>query len=164
MKNLLAKKQDTLRSIFGGIGTLLLFRSELDLYAFVGLFMLLGIVAKNGIMMVDFAKQNREKGKNMYDSIYEASIVRFRPILMTGLAAIMGALPIALGIGADGAGRRPLGLMVVGGLIFSQIITLYVTPGIYLYVEAFQEKFLDKFELTRSDAVRKELDEKSTKQ
>ena len=143
---------------FGGIGTLLLFNYELDLYAYVGLFMLLGIIAKNGIMMVDFAKQNREKGENKFNSIYNACLVRFRPILMTGLAAIMGALPIALGIGADGESRRPLGLVIVGGLTFAQIITLFVTPGIYLYMESFQENFLDKFELARSDAARKKLE------
>ncbi len=147
---------------FGGIGTLLIFGSQLDLYAYVGLFMLLGIIAKNGIMMVDFAKQNREKGENKFDSIYDACLVRFRPILMTGLAAIMGALPIALGIGADGESRRPLGLVIVGGLTFAQIITLFVTPGIYLYMESFQEKFLDKFELTMSDAARKEMESKKS--
>ncbi len=139
---------------FGGIGTLLLFNSELDLYAYVGLFMLLGIIAKNGIMMVDFAKQNRDKGEDMYNSIYDSCLVRFRPILMTGVAAIMGALPIAIGVGADGSSRVSLGLVIVGGLIFSQIITLFVTPGIYLYMEIFQEKVLDKFEISRSDAAR----------
>ena len=143
---------------FGGIGTLLLFNSELNLYAYVGLFMLLGIVAKNGIMMIDFAKQNLESGKNSFDAIYDACLVRFRPILMTGVAAIMGAMPIAIGIGADGESRRSLGLVIVGGLVFAQIITLFVTPGIYLYMEAFQERFLDKFEFTRSDAARKKLD------
>ena len=140
----------------GGLATLFIFRSELSLYAYVGIFMLLGIVAKNGIMMVDFAIQNLDKGAaNDLDAIYEASIVRFRPILMTGLAAIMGALPIALGYGADGSSRQPLGLVVVGGLIFSQIVTLFVTPGLFLYMQKFQERYLDKFELTRSDAARK---------
>lgn len=140
----------------GGLATLFIFRSELSLYAYVGIFMLLGIVAKNGIMMVDFAVQNLDKG-NMtdFDAIHQASIVRFRPILMTGLAAIMGAMPIALGYGADGASRQPLGLVVVGGLIFSQVVTLFVTPGLFLYMQKFQEKYLDKFELTRSDAARK---------
>ncbi len=90
-----------------------------------------------------------------FDAIYEACLVRFRPITMTGLAAIMGAVPIALGFGADGASRRPLGLIVVGGLIFSQVITLYVTPGLFLYMQKFQSKVLDKFELTRSEAARK---------
>lgn len=145
---------------FGGLGTLLLFRSELSLYADVGMFMLLGIVAKNGIMMVDFANQMMEvQGKNSHDAIYEACLIRFRPILMTGLAAIMGAMPIAIGLGADGASRRPLGLVVVGGLLFSQVITLFVTPGIYLYMEWVQEKFLDRFELSRSEAARKRMAE-----
>lgn len=144
---------------FGGLFTLLLFGSELSLYAYIGLFMLLGIVAKNGIMIVDFANENLRKG-NMSDleAIYQASIVRFRPILMTGLAAIMGALPVALGYGADGASRRPLGLIVVGGLIFSQVVTLFITPGLFLYAQKFQEKYLDKFELTRSDAAREAME------
>jgi HAE1 family hydrophobic/amphiphilic exporter-1 len=141
---------------FGGLATLYVFRSELSLYAYVGIFMLLGIVAKNGIMMVDFANENLLKGNTTdFDAIYNACLVRFRPILMTGLAAIMGAMPIALGYGADGASRKPLGLIVVGGLIFSQIITLFVTPGIFLYMQKFQVKYLDKFEMTRSDAARK---------
>ena len=143
---------------FGGLLTLFLFRSELSLYGYVGMFMLLGIVAKNGIMMVDFANANLQKGVSDFDAIYEACIVRFRPILMTGLAAIMGAVPIALGFGADGESRRPLGLIVVGGLIFSQIITLFVTPGLFLYMQKFQFKFLDKFELTRSEAARKAME------
>jgi HAE1 family hydrophobic/amphiphilic exporter-1 len=143
---------------FGGLLTLFLFRSELSLYGYVGMFMLLGIVAKNGIMMVDFANANLQKGVSDFDAIYEACIVRFRPILMTGLAAIMGAVPIALGFGADGESRRPLGLIVVGGLIFSQIITLFVTPGLFLYMQKFQSKFLDKFELTRSEAARKAME------
>lgn len=145
---------------FGGLLTLLFFGSELSLYGYVGMFMLLGIVAKNGIMMVDFANQNLQKGNmSNFDAIYGACIVRFRPILMTGLAAIMGAVPIALGYGADGASRRPLGLIVVGGLIFSQVITLFVTPGIFLYMQKFQERFLDKFELTRSEAARAKVEE-----
>lgn len=141
---------------FGGLLTLLLFGSELSLYAYVGVFMLLGIVAKNGIMMVDFAQQNLEKGASDFDAIHQASIVRFRPILMTGLAAIMGAVPIALGYGADGESRRPLGLIVVGGLIFSQVVTLYVTPGLFLYMQKFQRRYLDKYELTRSTGKKTE--------
>lgn len=150
---------------FGGLLTLYLFRSELSLYAYVGLFMLLGIVAKNGIMMVDFANANlQKKGTTDFEAIYEACLVRFRPITMTGLAAIMGAVPIALGFGADGSSRRPLGLIVVGGLIFSQVITLYVTPGLFLYLQKFQTKFLDRFELTRSEAARKALEERAEKE
>jgi len=145
---------------FGGLGTLIIFNGELNLYAYVGLFMLLGIIAKNGIMMVDFASQNREKGEKMLSAIYNACLVRFRPILMTGLAAIMGALPIALGIGADGSSRQSLGLVIVGGLVFAQIITLFVTPGIYLYMEMVQEKFLDRFELSRSPSASKALESK----
>lgn len=146
---------------FGGLATLWLFGSELSLYAYVGVFMLLGIVAKNGIMMVDFANENLVKNNmNNFDAIYNACLVRFRPILMTGLAAIMGAMPIAMGYGADGASRKPLGLIVVGGLIFSQVVTLFVTPGIFLYMQKFQERFLDKFELTRSDAARKAIEGK----
>lgn len=141
---------------FGGLATLYFFRSELSLYAYVGIFMLLGIVAKNGIMMVDFALQNlKEENTSDFEAIHKAAIVRFRPILMTGLAAIMGAMPIALGFGADGASRRPLGLIVVGGLIFSQVVTLFITPGIFLYLQEIQAKYLDKFELFRSEAARK---------
>lgn len=143
---------------FGGLATLLIFRSELSLYAYIGTFMLLGIVSKNGIMMVDFAKQNMEEGNNSFDAIYNACLIRFRPILMTGLSTIMGALPIALGFGADGASRRPLGLIIVGGLAFAQVITLFVTPGFYLYMQNFQEKVLDRFELTRSITARKDKD------
>jgi HAE1 family hydrophobic/amphiphilic exporter-1 len=141
---------------FGGLATLFIFGSELSLYAYIGLFMLLGIVAKNGIMMVDFANENIEKGMSNFDAMLQASIVRFRPITMTGLAAIAGAMPIALGYGADGASRKPLGLIVVGGMIFSQVITLFVTPGIFLYMQKFQEKYLNRFELTRAGSARKQ--------
>lgn len=145
---------------FGGLGTLLLFNSELSLYAYIGMFMLLGIVAKNGIMIVDFAnKIMTEEGKESFEAIHSACLIRFRPILMTGLAAIMGAVPLAIGIGADSSSRRPLGLIIVGGLLFAQLITLYVTPGIFLYMEKVQEKCLDRFEMTRSEAARKRMSE-----
>ena len=141
---------------FGGLLTLLLFRSELSMYAYIGIFMLLGIVSKNGIIMVDFAKQNMDEGaKSSTEAIYNACLVRFRPILMTGASTIMGAMPIALGYGADGASRRPLGLIIVGGLLFAQVVTLFVTPGIYLYMESFQQKYLDRWELSRSTSARK---------
>jgi hydrophobic/amphiphilic exporter-1 (mainly G- bacteria), HAE1 family len=131
-------------AMVGGLLTLYLFHSQASLYAFIGLFMLMGIVKKNGIMIVDFAIQRVAKGETAEQSIHDASIDRFRPILMTTLAAIMGAVPIALGFGADGSSRRPLGLVIVGGLVVSQLITLYVTPVIYLYMELFQEKVLNR--------------------
>ena len=137
-------------ALVGGLATLWLFHEEASLYAFVGMFMLMGIVKKNGIMVVDFALQRIDQGLSAEDAIHEASIDRFRPIIMTTLAAIMGAIPIALGFGADGASRRPLGLVVVGGLLVSQFITLYVTPVIYLYLEDFQEKVLDRTSFFRS--------------
>jgi hydrophobic/amphiphilic exporter-1 (mainly G- bacteria), HAE1 family len=117
---------------------------EASLYAYIGMFMLMGIVKKNGIMIVDFAVQRVAAGETAERSIHDASMDRFRPIMMTTLAALMGAVPIALGWGADGASRRPLGLVIIGGLIVSQLITLYVTPAIYLYMELFQEKVLNR--------------------
>ncbi|MFC1643758.1 efflux RND transporter permease subunit [Candidatus Omnitrophota bacterium] len=144
---------------FGGLATLLLFKADLSLYAYIGMFMLLGIVSKNGILMVDFAKQKLEEGMNGFDAIYAACHDRFRPILMTGASTIIGATPIAMGYGADGSSRQPLGLIVVGGLAFAMVLTLFVTPGIFLYMQDFQEKFLDRFELSRSITKRKSLEE-----
>jgi hydrophobic/amphiphilic exporter-1 (mainly G- bacteria), HAE1 family len=110
----------------------------------------MGIVKKNGIMIIDFALQRVGHGESAVKAIHDASMDRFRPILMTTLAAVFGALPIALGYGADGASRRPLGLVIVGGLIVSQFITLFITPVIYLYFEDFQEKVLDRTSFFRS--------------
>jgi len=128
-------------AIFGGFLTLFVFGSQLSLYAYIGVFVLLGLITKNGILMVDFALQRKAEGMNSYDAIHSACIVRFRPILMTGMCAILGTMPIALGYGADASSRIPLGLVVVGGMIFAQIITLFVTPGIYLYMEKIQDRF-----------------------
>jgi len=131
-------------ALVGGLLTLFVFGAEASLYAFVGMFMLMGIVKKNGIMIVDFARARVDAGEAADKAIHDASMDRFRPILMTTLAAVFGALPIALGYGADGSSRRPLGLVVVGGLVISQFITLFITPVIYLYLEQFQEKVLDR--------------------
>jgi HAE1 family hydrophobic/amphiphilic exporter-1 len=141
-------------ALVGGLLTLWIFNAEASLYAFIGMFMLMGIVKKNGIMIVDFAQQRVEQGIPDMQAIHDASMERFRPIMMTTLAALMGALPIALGFGADGASRRPLGLVVVGGLIISQFITLYVTPAIYLSLEEFQEKVLNRTSFFRSTRTR----------
>jgi len=137
-------------ALLGGLATLALFHEEASLYAYIGMFMLMGIVKKNGIMIVDFAEQRVHQGIPDDRAIHDASMARFRPIMMTTMAALLGALPIALGYGADGSSRRPLGLVVVGGLIVSQFITLFVTPAIYLYLEDFQEKVLDRVPFLRS--------------
>jgi hydrophobic/amphiphilic exporter-1 (mainly G- bacteria), HAE1 family len=126
---------------FGTLLTLLVFGVELNVYSFIGIILLVGIVKKNGIMMVDFAIEAQRQGViKPADAIYQACLVRFRPIMMTTMAALMGTLPIALGFGAGSESRRPLGIAVMGGLVFSQILTLYLTPVFYIYMESWRER------------------------
>ncbi|MEH1940400.1 MAG: efflux RND transporter permease subunit [Nostoc sp.] len=126
---------------FGALLTLLIFQVDLNLYSFIGIILLVGIVKKNGIMLVDFAiEAQRKEGKNSFDAIYTACLIRFRPIMMTTMAALIGTLPIALGTGVGSEARRPLGIAIVGGLVFSQILTLYLTPVFFIYMEAWRKK------------------------
>ena len=140
-------------AVFGALLTLVLFHKELDLYAFVGIIMLFGVVKKNAIMMVDFAIAARNGGQSAYDSIWNGCLLRFRPIMMTTVAALFGTLPIALGYGEGADARQPLGLAVVGGLVVSQFLTLYITPVIYLYLERLQEWLQGESRLSPTAAV-----------
>jgi multidrug efflux pump subunit AcrB len=126
----------------GALVFLLIFLPELNIIAMIGLILLIGLVKKNGILMVDFALDaERQEGKNSHDSIYEACLLRFRPIMMTTMSAIFGAVPLAIGTGMGSELRKPLGIAIIGGLIFSQMLTLYTTPVIYLYMERFKVWF-----------------------
>jgi hydrophobic/amphiphilic exporter-1 (mainly G- bacteria), HAE1 family len=132
----------------------MIFHMDLNIYAFVGVIMLVGIVKKNAIIMIDFALEaRRTEGKSPQEAIYSAVLVRFRPIMMTTMAALVGSLPIALGMGAGAESRQPLGVAVVGGLLVSQLLTLYITPVFFIYMEALQEKLSALFSRRRRPQV-----------
>jgi HAE1 family hydrophobic/amphiphilic exporter-1 len=137
----------------GALLTLLIFDVDLNLYAFVGVIMLVGLVKKNGIMMVDFAVDAQRQGKNPVEAIHEACLVRFRPIMMTTMAALVGTLPIALALGAGAESRRPLGLAVVGGLVVSQLLTLYITPVYYVYIEQLRSRLVARGTAKNADVA-----------
>jgi len=139
---------------FGALLTLLLFKIELSIYSFVGLILLVGIVKKNAIMQIDFALDaERQDGKSPLEAIYEGCMIRFRPIMMTTMAALLGALPLVIATGPGSELRRPLGITIVGGLFVSQMLTLYTTPVIYLYLDRAREWFQGQRDVTPSPGI-----------
>jgi HAE1 family hydrophobic/amphiphilic exporter-1 len=144
---------------FGALLALFICRTDLSIYAFVGIIMLVGLVKKNAIMMIDFALEaERGHGKPPREAIIEACLIRFRPIMMTTMAALMGTLPIAIGLGTGAEARRPLGIAVVGGLAFSQIVTLYITPVIYTYLDTLQRRLGRRRSVTASPTAPRTVD------
>jgi multidrug efflux pump len=138
----------------GAILALMLFKTDLNVISIIGIVLLIGIVKKNAIMMIDFALQaEREQGMSTADAIFEACMLRFRPILMTTMAALFGALPLAFGTGTGSELRRPLGIAIVGGLIMSQLLTLYTTPVVYLFLDRMRLRFLGKHHDTFNPAI-----------
>jgi len=145
---------------FGALATLMAFHMELDLLAYVGIIMLVGLVKKNAIMMIDFALDaQRTEGKNAAEAIFEGCMIRFRPIMMTTMSAFMGTLPIAIGLGSSAGARRPLGVAVVGGLVFSQLLTLYITPVVYTYMDSFQQHMHRMLSRKRAPVLEEEPEE-----
>src|SRR5271166_4615523 len=140
----------------GAILALLLFHMQLDVIALIGIILLIGIVKKNAIMMIDFALEVERSGKSAEESIHEAALIRFRPIMMTTMAAMLGAMPLAFGRGVGAEVRRPLGITIVGGLIVSQALTLYTTPVVYLYMDRFKDFVVEHLPWRRKQAAKKE--------
>jgi multidrug efflux pump len=146
-------------AVFGALLTLYIFGESLNIYSQIGLIMLIGLVTKNAILIVEFANQKQESGLNFFDAVVEAATIRLRPILMTSLATVFGILPIAIGLGAGGESRRPLGLVVVGGMLFSTFLTLVIVPVVYTLLARFT-KSKEKVIEAKSSNEQKEIEHK----